>query len=170
MTQPVHARNILTFASLALLLAGLFAVATATANEFADEPAVGAPPPSEQGFKRWHGYSQEVHTTESGLQYKVIKMGTGPKPESRKSKVTVLYRGFLEDGRQFDTTYEWGEPLVIQLRKTVEGWEEGIQLMPVDSKFVFLIPPELGYGKRGRGPIPGNAWMMFEIHLLDVKN
>lgn len=129
-----------------------------------------APTPESGEFKRWFDYDKETHVTESGLQYKIIKMGGGPKPESRKSKVTVLYRGFLADGRQFDTTYEWGVPLEIQLRKTVEGWEEGIQLMPVGSKFVFLIPPELGYGKRGRGRIPPNAWMLFEIDLQDVKN
>ncbi len=154
-------------ARFAMLLAGVLACLAATSGA-RGQTAEGEI--THASFERWHDYEQPVHVTESGLQYKVLDMGDGPRPTSRKSKVSVLYRGFLEDGTQFDTTYEWGVPLETSLRKVIDGWEEGVQLMPTGSRFAFLIPPELAYGKRGRGPIPPNATLLFEIELLEVKN
>ncbi len=164
MTRTFRTKFALVFA---FLLAGVTPLTTA----YSDDTVEGAPPAGEsQAFARWHAYPQETHTTESGLQYKILELGDGPRPKDRGSKVTVLYRGFLEDGQQFETTYEWGVPLEIKLRKTIEGWEEGVQLMPTGSRFAFLIPPELAYGERGPSRIPDNATLLFEIELLEVDN
>lgn len=112
---------------------------------------------------------QGVKTTASGLQYEVIKEGTGAKPTANDS-VTVHYRGTLPDGTEFDASYDRGEPLTIQLGNVIPGWTEGVQLMSIGSKYKFYIPYQLGYGLRGAPPtIPGGSPLIFEIELLDVK-
>ena len=110
-----------------------------------------------------------IKSTASGLQYEVIKQGTGVKPTASDS-VTVHYRGTLPDGTEFDASYERGEPLTIQLGNVIPGWTEGVQLMSVGSKYKFYVPYHLGYGLRGAPPtIPGGSPLIFEIELLDVK-
>lgn len=111
----------------------------------------------------------EVKTTSSGLQYEVIKEGTGIKPLAADTFV-VHYRGTLIDGTEFDASYGRGEPLTYPLNQVVPGWTEGLQLMPVGSKYKLYIPYTLGYGLQGSPPtIPGGATLIFEIELLDVK-
>lgn len=111
--------------------------------------------------------SAEVITTESGLQYEIVEEGNGPKP-TVTDQVTVHYRGTLTDGTVFDSSYERGEPATFPLNRVVKGWQEGIPLMSVGSKFKFTIPPELGYGSRANGPIPANATLNFEVELLAI--
>jgi FKBP-type peptidyl-prolyl cis-trans isomerase FkpA/FKBP-type peptidyl-prolyl cis-trans isomerase FklB len=109
-----------------------------------------------------------VVTTESGLQYKVITMGDGPKPAATDT-VEVHYRGTLLDGTEFDSSYSRNQPISFALNRVIAGWTEGVQLMPVGSKFMFYIKPELGYGAGGGGPIPPNSTLTFEVELLDIK-
>jgi FKBP-type peptidyl-prolyl cis-trans isomerase FklB len=110
-----------------------------------------------------------VKTTASGLQYKVEKMGDGPKPKPDQT-VTVNYKGTLLDGTEFDNSFKRGEPATFELTRVVKGWIEGLQLMPAGSKFTFYIPPELGWGASGAGSgVPPNATVIFEIELISVK-
>ena len=107
-------------------------------------------------------------TTDSGLQYEIIKMGDGDKPEAT-DKVTVHYKGTLEDGTVFDSSYDRGETITFGLQQVIKGWTEGLQLMPVGSKFKFIIPSELGYGSRDLGSIPPNSTLIFEVELFEIQ-
>jgi FKBP-type peptidyl-prolyl cis-trans isomerase FkpA len=110
----------------------------------------------------------EIKTTASGLQYEVIKEGTGIRPTAVDTFV-AHYRGTLIDGTEFESSYEH-QPITYPLRGVVPGWTEGLQLMTVGSKYKFYIPYMLGYGARGMPPtIPGGAVLIFELDLLDVK-
>lgn len=111
-----------------------------------------------------------VIETPSGLQYEIVKMGDGNKPSSPNSRVKVNYIGTLMDGTEFDNSYKRGEPAEFELKGVIKGWTEGLQLMPVGSKFKFYIPSELGYGDHGSGPIQPNSLLIFEVDLLDVTN
>jgi FKBP-type peptidyl-prolyl cis-trans isomerase FkpA/FKBP-type peptidyl-prolyl cis-trans isomerase FklB len=110
-----------------------------------------------------------VRTTDSGLQYEVIEEGDGPKP-GPDDQVTVHYRGTLPDGTQFDSSYDRGEPATFGVQGVIPGFAEGLQLMSVGSKYKLYIPPDLGYGPRGQGPIPPNSTLIFELELLDIVN
>ena len=110
-----------------------------------------------------------VKTTASGLQYKVIKEGTGA-PAKETDTVTVNYRGTLIDGTEFDSSYKRGEPATFPLNAVIKGWTEGLQLMKVGSKYQFFIPASLGYGARGAGgDIGPNSALIFEVELLGSK-
>lgn len=111
---------------------------------------------------------ESVIVTESGLQYEVIKMGKGPKP-SATDRVRVHYHGTLIDGTVFDSSVERGEPITFGLNQVIAGWTEGVQLMPVGSKFRFYIPQELGYGAREAGSIPPYSTLIFEVELLGIE-
>jgi len=108
-----------------------------------------------------------VKTTESGLQYEVMTMGKGKKP-AETDKVRVHYAGTLVDGTEFDSSIKRNSPAEFPLNGVIAGWTEGLQLMPVGSKFKFYISPELGYGPRGAGKIPPNSALIFEVELLDI--
>ena len=108
-----------------------------------------------------------VQVTESGLQYEVIKMGNGKRP-TVSDKVKVHYHGTLIDGTVFDSSVERGEPAEFGLTQVISGWTEGLQLMPVGSKFRFYIPQELGYGERATGKIPPYSTLIFDVELLDI--
>lgn len=108
-----------------------------------------------------------VSTTESGLQYEVLTAGDGPKPQPT-DKVSVHYHGTLIDGTVFDSSVERGAPAQFGVTQVIPGWVEGLQLMPVGSKWKLHIPPALGYGDRGQGSIPGGAALVFEVELLDI--
>lgn len=106
-------------------------------------------------------------STASGLQYRVLREGDGPRP-GPKDRVRVLYEGTTEDGTVFDSTAERGAS-TFPLGGVIKGWQEGLQLMPPGSKYLFIIPPELAYGRRGAPPlIPSNATLTFEVELLEV--
>ena len=110
-----------------------------------------------------------VQTTASGLQYQVITEGKGAKPKSG-DVVRVHYKGSLLDGKTFDSSYDRGQPVVFPLDQVVPGWQEGLQLMPVGSKYKLWIPANLGYGEKGTpgGPIGPNSTLVFEVELLDI--
>jgi FKBP-type peptidyl-prolyl cis-trans isomerase FkpA len=110
-----------------------------------------------------------VMTTVSGLQYKVIEAGSGAKPKATDT-VRVHYRGRLVDGKVFDSSYDRGQPISFGLNQVIRGWTEGLQLMPVGSKYELYIPSALGYGERGAGGvIPPNATLIFEVELLGIE-
>jgi len=110
-----------------------------------------------------------VQTTPSGLQYQVVSEGKGPKPDA-DDVVRVHYKGALIDGKVFDSSYDRGEPATFPLGAVVPGWQEGLQLMPVGSKFKLWVPGKLGYGDKGTpgGPIGPNATLVFDVELLEI--
>ena len=109
-----------------------------------------------------------VFTTESGLQYQVITEGTGAKPTAT-DRVKVHYTGTLLDGTKFDSSLDRGEPTVFGVNQVIKGWTEGLQLMPVGSKYIFWIPSELAYGRQGAGrDIKPNSVLKFEVELLEI--
>lgn len=110
-----------------------------------------------------------VVTTESGLQYTIIKDAQGPKPAA-EDQVEVHYHGTLIDGTVFDSSVERGEPITFPLNGVIPGWTEGVQLMPVGSKYKFFIPSELAYGSNPRpgGPIGPNMVLIFEVELISI--
>src|SRR5438105_5794059 len=110
-----------------------------------------------------------VKTTTSGLQYKVLKEGTGAQPKASDT-VTVNYRGTLLDGTEFDSSYKRGQPATFPVGGVIKGWTEALQLMKVGSKFQLFIPANLAYGEQGRPEIPPNSVLIFEVELMDVKS
>lgn len=110
----------------------------------------------------------EVKSTPSGLQYEVIKEGSGAHPTPEDS-VTCHYAGSLTNGTEFESSYKRGEPITFALRGVIPGWTEGLQYMTVGSKYKFYIPYNLAYGTQDNGPIPGGSTLIFEVELLEIK-
>ncbi len=109
-----------------------------------------------------------VSVTPSGLQYEVIKMGTGPKPTT-ESVVKVHYVGTLIDGTEFDSSVKRNEPAQFPLAGVIPGWTEGLQLMPVGSKFRLVLPESMAYGATGAGDvIKPFSTLIFEVELLEI--
>lgn len=109
-----------------------------------------------------------IKTTASGLQYEILKEGAGVKPTATE-EVTVHYKGTLLNGKQFDSSYDRNEPIVLSLQNVIPGWTEGVQLMAVGSKYRFYVPYKLGYGERGAGQdIPPFSTLIFEIELIKI--
>ncbi len=109
-----------------------------------------------------------VITTASGLQYKILSQGDGPKPQPF-SAVRVHYRGTLLDGTEFDSSYARGTPLDLSVGSVIQGWQEALMMMPTGSKWRIFVPPELAYGERGAGGLIGpNAVLLFDIELLQI--
>lgn len=110
-----------------------------------------------------------VVTTKSGLQYKVLKQGNGPKPQ-KQDRVSVHYRGTLLDGTEFDSSYKRDKPATFQVSGVIPGWTEALQLMNVGSKYRLFIPSDLAYGSRGAGrKIGPNSMLIFDVELLNIE-
>jgi FKBP-type peptidyl-prolyl cis-trans isomerase FklB len=110
-----------------------------------------------------------VVTLPSGLQYKILTEGTGPKPAATDS-VSCNYRGTLINGTEFDSSYKRGQPASFQVNGVIKGWTEALQLMPVGSKWQLVIPSELAYGEQARSPeITPNSTLIFEVELLSIE-
>ncbi len=110
-----------------------------------------------------------VKSTASGLQYEVEKEGTGPKPKATDT-VKVNYLGTKIDGTKFDSSYDRGQPATFPLNGVIKGWSEGLQLMPVGSKYKLYVPADLAYGENAPGPIGPNATLIFEVELLGIED
>lgn len=112
---------------------------------------------------------QGVVAAEYGLYYEVLQEGDGVKP-TLEDEVLVHYKGSLANGKEFDSSYKRGEPLSLRLSSVIKGWQLGIPLMSVGSKYKLYIPSELGYGERGAGAdIPPFSALVFEIELINIK-
>ncbi len=108
-----------------------------------------------------------VTTLPSGLQYKILTAGTGPKP-SKDDSVVCNYRGTFVDGKEFDSSYKRGQPATFPVTGVIKGWTEALQLMPVGSKWQLVIPPDMAYGEQGRPGMPPNSTLVFEVSLEKI--
>lgn len=118
-------------------------------------------------FLTENALNKSVYTTKSGLQYKIVKKGTGKKPKA-SDKVRVHYTGKLIDGTVFDSSVERGEPIEFPLNQVIPGWTEGLQLMNEGSSYILYIPHNLGYGEQPMGAIPPGSTLIFEVELIKV--
>jgi FKBP-type peptidyl-prolyl cis-trans isomerase len=123
-----------------------------------------------QAFLAANADKEGVTVTDSGLQYRVIEEGEGPRPDA-DDRVTVHYRGTLINGVEFDSSYARDEPATFGLNQVIPGWTEGLQLMREGATYEFFIPSDLAYGEQGRpGPIGPNSTLIFEVELLEVQS
>ena len=139
------------------------------ADEIPVEEAPGAYAEEQRAFLAENAKKDGITVTESGLQFRILsESGKADKP-SATDIVQVHYRGRLTDGIEFDSSYNYGEPLEFPLNEVIKGWTEGVQLMSVGDVYEFTIPSELGYGVDGAGDeIPGHSVLIFEVELLDI--
>ena len=121
-----------------------------------------------EAFLAQNKKKEAVVSLPSGLQYKVIKAGSGKKPKVTDT-VTVQYRGTLIDGTEFDSSYRRGEPVTFPVNAVIPGWTEALKLMKEGAKWQVFIPSNLAYGERGGGGIGPNATLIFEIELISVQ-
>jgi len=119
-------------------------------------------------FMEENAKKEGVKTLPSGLQYKVIKEGSGAMPKATDT-ITAHYRGTTIDGAEFDSSYSRGEPAAFQLNMTIKGWIEALQLMKEGAKWQIFIPPDLAYGEQELGRIQANSTLIFEVELISVK-
>lgn len=106
--------------------------------------------------------------TASGLRYRELKDGEGSQRPSPTDTVTIHYAGRFIDGREFDSSIARGEPATFPLPRLIKGWQEGVPLMEVGDTYEFAIPASVGYGVKGKGPIPGGATLVFTVELIAI--
>ena len=119
-------------------------------------------------FLAENGKKEGIKTLPSGLEYKVVTEGSGKMPKETDT-VIVHYKGTLIDGTEFDSSYKRNQPATFQVKGVIKGWTEALQLMKAGSKWQLFIPPDLGYGERGAGPVPPNSALIFEVELLSIQ-
>ncbi len=128
-------------------------------------PAIASAEPGQVGEPDANGFL----STPSGLKYKIVREGSGPKPK-KSDRVKVHYKGWLDSGKVFDSSYDRKEPIEFPLSGVIPGWTEGMQLVGEGGEIELDIPSELGYGRRGSPPvIPANAQLHFKVELLKVN-
>ena len=168
-------KKILSLAMAALLLAGMASCNNSSSNETTTEEAT--PDYGQQikdnktigrEFMEQNAKNDSVVQTQSGLQYMVLKEGTGAKP-GPTDEVTVHYTGKLLDGTVFDSSVDRGEPATFPLDKVIAGWTEVLQLMSEGSKYRLFIPSELAYGSKGTQNILPNSTLIFDVELIKVE-
>lgn len=143
-------------------LPSLFAAVTLTFGNLAMSAEVTPGPQDKDAPK-------EFKATASGLKYRVLRKSSGKKPIA-SDMVTVHYRGWLDNGKEFDSSYKRGETTSFPLNRVVKGWTEGLQLVGVGGMIELKIPAELGYGSRGAGGvIPSDATLHFLVELVEIK-
>jgi FKBP-type peptidyl-prolyl cis-trans isomerase len=153
----------MTKLSLVLSAVAVFAVAGCEKNDPATAPKTDSAVAASTG-------TNGTKTTASGLQYEVLKHGTGTVSPKPTDTVKVHYHGTLLDGTVFDSSVQRGEPISFPLNAVIPGWTEGLQLMKVGDKFKFTIPPNLAYGPNSPSPkIPPNSTLVFEVELLGIQ-
>lgn len=134
----------------------------AAEKQAADNKAAG------EKFLKENAGKDGVKTTDSGLQYKVLKSGSGPQPKAN-DQVKVNYEGKLLDGTVFDSSYERGEPVTFRVDQVIDGWQEALQMMHKGDVWMLYVPADLAYGQAGTGgPIGPNQTLIFKVELLDV--
>ncbi len=124
-----------------------------------------------QSPKPWDITGKKVEKTASGLEYVIVKKGTGTKKPGKGDKVKVHYTGYFKDGKIFDSSVERGEPIEFQLGKgqVIKGWDEGLALLNIGDKAHLIIPYTLAYGEQARGPIPAKSDLVFDVELIDIQ-
>ena len=159
--------RILTISAAALALTACHKPQTAS-GEGPKAPAE-ASNPAAKAFMAQTAKEPGVVTLPDGLEYKIVRSGpaTGLKPHLN-DEVKVMYEGKLVDGTVFDSSYERGQPAAMPLKGLVKAWQEALQLMRPGDEWILYVPPELGYGAEGQGPIPPGAVLIFRIELIDV--
>lgn len=155
-------------------LAAFAAVILAGCATAAPEPAPPTDPQvrweaGNKAYEAWSTRRSGWTTTESGLQYKAIKRApaSSPRPEPGAT-VTIHYTGTFIDGREFDSSRARAEPATFPLGRLIKGWQEGVPLMRVGERFLFVIPAHLAYGDRNRTPIPNGSTLLFDIELIAI--
>jgi FKBP-type peptidyl-prolyl cis-trans isomerase FkpA len=160
------------------------ALATLFLAGCAHAPPPAAPPPAagsdtlspqarweagQAAYLAWSRQRPGWTTTPSGLQYRRIKRAPSSKPRPEPGAVvTIHYTGTFIDGRAFDSSRARGEPATFPLGALIKGWQEGVPLMHVGERFLFVVPADLAYGPRARGPIPGGSALLFDIELIAI--
>ncbi len=147
-----------------LVLAGFFIYRTWSTGKAADENFAKG-----QAFLAENGEKDGVVTLPSGLQYQVLEKGNGTVHPSLKDRVKVHYHGTLIDGTVFDSSVERKEPIVFGVNQVIKGWQEGLTHMVEGDKFRMFIPSNLAYGKKGTGPIPPAATLIFDVELIEIQ-
>ncbi len=142
--------------------------ADSTANAIVANIKYGDNKKKNDEFMAENAKKDSVVTLPSGVQYKIIKAGTGAQPHD-SSQVVVNYEGKLIDGTVFDSSYQRNQPATFGLNQVIPGWQEALKLMPVGSEWEIYIPQEQGYGTRDMGNIPPYSTLIFKVELVDIK-
>ncbi|MET0274103.1 MAG: FKBP-type peptidyl-prolyl cis-trans isomerase [Phenylobacterium sp.] len=156
-------------AAAALVLAGCAHApppAPAASNEAPSQARWEA---GQAAYLAWNGKRRGWTTTASGLQYKKIVSApaSAPRPEPGAT-VTIHYVGTFIDGREFDSSRKRDEPATFPLGRLIKGWQEGVPMMRVGERWLFVVPADIGYGSRNRDPIPPNSALLFDIELIAI--
>ena len=148
----------MTFKGFIKLASAAFALSTLAPLAF----AASEPGPADKDAPK------DFTTTESGLKYRILRKSNGVKPKGANT-VVANYKGWLDGGKEFDSSYERGEPATFPLGRVITGWKEGLQLVGKGGMIELDIPSDLAYGPAGRPGIPPNARLHFIVELIDIK-
>jgi FKBP-type peptidyl-prolyl cis-trans isomerase FklB len=151
-----------------LLIAAALVCSSGAAFAQAPPPAPAGAPASPAAYMANNAHAPGVKTLPSGLQYKVVQSGSaGPSPKLG-DVVKVHYEGALTTGAVFDSSFARGKPALLPLENLVPAWMEALPMMHVGDEWILYVPPELGYGAEGSGPIPPNSVLVFRVKLLGL--